>query len=113
MIIQQRLNAYRIMWLFVFFDLPVGSKKEMRAAADFRKSLLKDGFTMMQFSVYTRHCASDESAQVHIRRVKANIPEKGQVSILKITDKQFGDIANFWGAKEQPPSPTPTQMELF
>jgi CRISPR-associated protein Cas2 len=107
------LNAYRIMWLFVFFDLPVLTKKERKAAALFRKNLMKDGFNMMQFSVYTRHCASDESAQVHIKRVKAMIPEKGQVSILKVTDKQFGDIANFWGIKELPPAGSPTQMELF
>ena len=59
---QERLNAYRIMWLFVLFDLPVETKKERKAAADFRKALLKDGFSMLQFSVYNRHCASDESA---------------------------------------------------
>ena len=76
------------MWLFVFFDLPVTTKKERKAATSFRKKLEKDGFNMMQFSVYTRHCASRESADVHIRRVKREIPEYGQVSILMITDKQ-------------------------
>lgn len=50
-----RLNAYHIMWLFVFFDLPVTTKKEMKAASLFRKNLEKDGFSMMQFSVYIRH----------------------------------------------------------
>lgn len=55
---EYRLNAYHIMWLFVFFDLPVSTKKEMKAAALFRKNLEKDGFSMMQFSVYIRHCAS-------------------------------------------------------
>ena len=58
---EYRLNAYHIMWLFVFFDLPVSTKKEMKAAALFRKNLEKDGFSMMQFSVYIRHCASRES----------------------------------------------------
>lgn len=110
---QERLNAYRIMWLFVFFDLPVETKKERKAAANFRKSLLKDGFGMMQFSVYTRHCASDESAAVHVKRTKGSTPEKGQVSILKVTDKQYGDIINIWGAKEKPLAPGPTQMEMF
>jgi CRISPR/Cas system-associated protein endoribonuclease Cas2 len=46
------LNKYRIMWLFVFFDLPTETKKDRRNAQQFRKNLLKDGFTMMQFSVY-------------------------------------------------------------
>jgi CRISPR-associated protein Cas2 len=113
MIRQERLNAYRIMWLFVFFDLPVETKKQRKAAADFRKTLLKDGFSMLQFSVYCRHCASDESAQVHIRRAKTAVPAKGQVSILKITDKQYGEILNFWGAKEEALASTPTQIEMF
>ena len=55
-----RLNAYHIMWLFVFFDLPTNTKTERRHAAQFRKALEKDGFTMMQYSVYVRHCASKE-----------------------------------------------------
>lgn len=94
---EYRLNAYHIMWLFVFFDLPVSTKKEMKAAALFRKNLEKDGFSMMQFSVYIRHCASRESLGVHVRRVKALLPETGKVSILSVTDKQYGDIYNFWG----------------
>lgn len=101
------------MWLFVFFDLPVETKKERKAATDFRKNIMKDGFNMMQFSVYSRHCASDESAQVHIRKTKECVPAKGQVSILKVTDKQYGDIINIWGAKEKPLPPGPTQMEMF
>ena len=113
MIKQERLNAYRIMWLFVFFDLPVETKKERKAAANFRKALLKDGFSMLQLSVYNRHCASDESAQVHIRRTKAATPEKGQVSIVKITDRQYGEIINIWGAKDNPLPPGPTQIEMF
>src|SRR5690554_7679418 len=57
------LNGYRIMWLFVFFDLPTDTKKNRRNAGLFRKNLIKDGFTMMQYSVYMRHCASSESAE--------------------------------------------------
>jgi CRISPR-associated protein Cas2 len=65
-------------------------------ATRFRKDLLKDGFGMMQFSAYNRHCASKVSAEVHVNRVKSFIPEKGQVSILQLTDKQYGNIINFW-----------------
>ena len=96
---ENRLNAYRIMWLFVFFDLPVMTKPECHTATHFRKFLEKDGFSMMQFSVYIRHCASKESAEVHISRIRNNIPEKGQVSILTVTDKQYGEILNYWGCK--------------
>ena len=110
---QIRLNAYHIMWLFVFFDLPVTKKKERKAAARFRKDLLQDGFSMMQYSVYTRHCASKESATVHLKRVKGFVPEKGQVSILQVTDKQYGEIINYWGAKSTPLAQGPKQLELF
>ena len=48
-----------------------------------------DGFTMFQLSVYVRHCASMESAQVHIKRVQGLLPDIGHVVIMCITDKQF------------------------
>jgi len=54
-----RLSAYRLMWLFVLFDLPVDTQSARRAYAQFRKSLLKDGFFRVQYSVYARVCASD------------------------------------------------------
>jgi CRISPR-associated protein Cas2 len=106
-------NAYRIMWLFVSFDLPVVTKIEKKIAANFRKKLLADGFTMLQYSIYTRHCASKESAEVHIKRVKSFIPSKGHVSIMMITDKQYGNIINFWGRKTKPLKKAPPQIELF
>lgn len=101
------------MWIFVFFDLPVTLKKERKAACKFRNDLLKDGFTMLQYSVYIRHCASKESVDVHTSRVKAFMPEKGQVSILFITDKQYSEILNFWGIKTEKLPDGPKQLEIF
>lgn len=65
-----RLNQLRCMWVLVFFDLPTETKKERKVAAKFRKDLLNDGFSMFQFSIYLRFCASRENADVHIKRVK-------------------------------------------
>ena len=107
------LNGYRIMWIFVFFDLPTETKKDRHNASKFRTNLLKDGFNMMQFSVYMRHCASSESADVHEKRVQLLLPPLGKVSVLRITDKQFGNIQNFWGKAEVPKPPGPVQLELF
>ncbi len=107
------LNGYRIMWLFVFFDLPTETKKDRRNASGFRNNLLKDGFSMMQYSVYVRHCASSESADVHEKRIHRLLPPLGKVSVLRITDKQFGNILNFWGKAVVPTAPQPTQLELF
>ena len=110
---EDRLNAYHVMWLFVFFDLPVVTKKERKEATAFRNNLMKDGFVMLQFSVYIRHCASYESMQVHIKRVKALFPPAGMVSILSVTDKQYGDIINFWGKKTKATPSSPLQLEIF
>ncbi len=110
---KSRLNAYRVMWLFVFFDLPTDTKKDRRNYSRFRKDLMQDGFRMMQFSVYIRHCASAQSTEVHVKRVEKIIPKKGQVSIVQITDKQYGEIVNFWGAKTEPLESPPNQLELF
>lgn len=108
-----RLNAYHIMWLFVFFDLPTTTKKERKAATQFRKALEKDGFSMMQYSVYVRHCPSKENMNVHIARVRTSMPPSGLTSILSITDKQYGEIQNFWGKVEQAKLTTPQQLEFF
>ena len=107
------INAYHIMWLYVMFDLPTETKIQRRNAALFRKNLLKDGFGMHQFSVYIRHCASYEAAAVHINRVRAMVPDEGSVSILKVTDKQFGDTIHILGKRYKPPPPAPVQMEFF
>jgi len=107
------INHYRAMWVIVFFDLPTETAEARKKYARFRKKLLKDGFTMMQFSVYIRHCASRENADVHARKIQYALPSEGIVSILSITDKQFGEIKNFWGKKRKRPPPPPTQLEMF
>jgi len=107
------LNGYAIMWLYVMFDLPVETRLQRKVAARFRKELIKDGFAMHQFSVYIRHCASNEAASVHINRVKTLVPDEGLVSVLKVTDKQFGDTIQFVGRKRKPPPPAPVQLEFF
>ena len=109
----ERFSEYRIMWLLVLFDLPTETKKDRHAAANFRKLLVQDGFTMFQFSIYIRHCASIEKAEVHRRRVKTFLPEYGNVCIICITDKQFGDIELFYGKKPKKPDAAGLQLELF
>ena len=108
-----RLNAYRIMWTLVMYDLPTETKMERKAAARFRKELQKDGFSMFQFSMYVRHSSSSENATVHSKRVKKNLPEHGKIGILQITDKQFGDMELFYGAKPVVLPNVPQQLELF
>lgn len=109
----ERLNAYRIMWTLVMYDLPTETKKQRRKAALFRKELIKDGFSMFQFSMYVRHSPSSENAEVHRRRVIRQLPAEGKVGILQITDKQFGQMEIYFGKEEQKTPPGPQQLELF
>ena len=108
-----RLNAYRIMWTLVMYDLPTETKKHRRIAAKFRKEIMKDGFGMFQFSMYVRHSASSENADVHKKRVIKLLPEEGHIGILQITDKQFGQMEIFYGVKKQETPDVPQQLELF
>ena len=108
-----RLNEYRVMWILVLYDLPTETKKDRKIAAKFRKNIMGDGFTMFQFSIYVRHCASMDNAKVRIKRVQSLLPDKGHVGILCITDKQFADIKIFYCQKEKLPNAPYQQLELF
>ena len=111
--IKDRFSEYQIMWVMVLYDLPTETKKERKAAADFRKRIMGDGFTMFQFSIYVRHCASRENMDVHVKRVRSYIPEFGKVGILYITDKQFGEMHLFYGQKPHDTPQAGVQLELF
>jgi CRISPR-associated protein Cas2 len=101
------------MWIVVMFDLPVETKQARRSYSIFRKSLLGDGFIQMQFSIYCRHSASQENANVHLSRVERNLPPDGEVRILTITDKQFERMRIFFWKKRKMPEPPPSQTLLF
>lgn len=101
------------MWIMIFFDLPTDTKQDRKIYGEFRKQLLKDGFTMFQFSIYLRHCPSKETADVHINRVKRMLPEKGHIGIMCITDKQFGNMEIYYGKKDSKAPKVSQQLELF
>ena len=101
------------MWVLIFFDLPTETSEERKIASKFRKEIMQDGFTMFQFSIYLRHCASRENAEVHIKRTKDKLPSKGHIGIMCVTDKQFGMMEIFYGKKEQEVQTPLQQLELF
>jgi CRISPR-associated protein Cas2 len=107
------LSGYRIMWVFVLFDLPVGSKKERKAATKFRQSLLDLGFEMSQFSVYLKFCAGKEQGEALERQIEAQMPSAGKVHIVQITDKQYENIRTYRGKKREPSLKNPSQLALF
>ena len=90
------LSGYRLMWMMVMFDLPVVENKARKQAAKFRKFLLDQGFEMSQYSVYVRFCGNRENTEAYKNKIESHLPDKGKVSILFFTDKQFGRIITFY-----------------
>ena len=107
------INGYQCMWVLAMFDLPTDTKTARKQYALFRRHLLEDGFTMMQYSVYARHCPSKENAEVHVNRIKRHLPPDGEVRVITITDKQFERMNIFWGKTRKPPESAPCQLDLF
>lgn len=105
--------AYRVMWLFAMFDLPVDTKTSRREYAQFRKKLLGAGFTMLQYSVYAKHLPSEEASESLRATVRAALPPRGQVRLMAVTDHQFGKMDVFYGKKRRAAEDPPMQIMLF
>lgn len=101
------------MWLFVFFDLPVKEKKERQTATKFRNFLLKDGYMMIQFSVYARICNGQDRIDKHQQRIQAQIPAKGSVRVMQITDKQYERMKILVGKPTKNEEKKTEQLVLF
>lgn len=89
------------MWLLVMFDLPVKKPDERKAANRFRKFLKKDGYIMMQWSIYGRICNGQERVDKHLKRVQSNLPPEGNVRALQITDRQYKHMKFLLGKPEK------------
>ena len=89
----------RFMRVMVFFDLPVKTKKDRKAYTDFRKFLIKDGFIMVQYSVYSRTVRNHDDAEKHCRIIEKNVPPNGAVRALIVTEKQYTSMRLLVGEK--------------
>ena len=80
------------MRVIVFFDLPVVTGEEKRAYLRFRKYLLKNGFMMVQESVYCKLALNGSAVNAIIENVRKNSPDKGLVQLLTVTEKQYAKM---------------------
>jgi len=108
-----KAEEVRYMWLFVFFDLPVGTKTERRTATRFRKFLKDDGFIMLQFSVYARVMRGEEAVDKHVSRVVKSIPAKGSVRTLSVTEKQYARMRLLIGESSKTEKAASQQLVLL
>ncbi len=90
---------YEFMRLILFFDLPVVSKADRKVYASFRKYLISNGYLMMQYSVYCKLFANREAAVKHMNILQRNVPKKGQIRVLLVTEKQYAKIEIIVGGR--------------
>lgn len=92
--------GYRFMRLLVFFDLPTTSSQEIKRYTLFRRFLIKEGFVMMQESVYTKILLNGTMANLMFERLKKATPKQGLVQTLLITERQFANMSFISGNKK-------------
>jgi len=95
------------------FDLPVDTKEARKQYAIFRKALLKEGFCMLQYSVYGRHCKDEETAAIYRQSVKLHVPPNGQVRVVAVTEAQFAKQDIYYSQKKRKPEKKMDQLMLF
>ncbi len=101
------------MWLFTMFDLPVDEPELRKEYAKFRASLRRQGFTMLQYSVYVHYAASDETEETLRKGIHATLPSHGQVRVISVTDRQFEKMEIYVGKKRKPVEDPPMQLAFF
>lgn len=101
------------MRLIVMFDLPVGTPRQRSAAARFRNDLLKDGYTMMQYSIYVRLCKGVDAISKHRARLLDSVPAMGAVRMMVVTEKQYADMEILLGELAAPDKETAQQIRFY
>lgn len=106
-------SGFRHMWMIVMFDLPVMSKKQRKKAARFRSDLLDMGFRMSQYSVYMKFSGTRNATEALAGRVEKRIPSGGAVTILTLTDQQYGTMKVIRGHHDDPADSERNQLLLL
>ena len=101
------------MWMLVLFDLPVVEKKERKEASDFRMFLLDQGFSMIQYSIYTKVLSSKDACSKYYGLIERNLPAQGKVDIITITDKQYENIKSYVGKMQKSRKNLSKQLLMF
>ena len=86
------------MRILVFFDLPTETAKDRKNYSQFRKFLIKEGFIMMQESVYSKIVLNSQQSNALVERIRKKAPKKGIIQVMNITEKQYSQIEFITGS---------------
>lgn len=100
-------------WCLVMFDLPVTTKQHRKVATAFRNSLLDDGFSMVQFSVYVKYLPLGSQLHRIAKGIKLRLPPNGEVRIVPLSDKQWSEAFRFCNGTVKPTEDAPEQLQIF
>lgn len=89
--------SYRFMRLLVFFDLPTETNEDKRNYRKFHRTLIKNGFMMLQESVYCRMLITPTAERAAMDVIRKNKPPSGSVQMLSVTEKQFSKMEHLVG----------------
>lgn len=106
-------SGYTTMYLIVYFDLPVKTKKDRKEYALFRKVLLRNGFKMMQYSVYSRYCVDNRTVERFQKIVRDELPPKGNVKMMAVTSRIYEKIESFVGREAQESEKAPDVCAFY
>lgn len=92
--------GFRYMRLICYFDLPTFTSTNRRNYRKFRQWLIREGFVMVQQSVYSKLCLNGTAAKIEIDRLERHKPQEGNVMLTLITEKQFASTVFLVGNHE-------------
>lgn len=85
------------MRVLVFFDLPTETLENKREYRKFHKLLIKNGFLMLQESVYSRMLITPSAGRSVLEIIRKNRPSHGIVQVMTVTEKQFESMEYITG----------------
>lgn len=105
--------SYRYMRMILMFDMPTETVEERKAYRKFRKFLLSEGFIMHQFSVYSKLLLNHSANKAMVDRLQANNPQKGSITLLTVTEKQFARMIYLHGERNTHISNSDQRLVFF
>lgn len=97
----QYINFYKQMRLILIYDLPVMEAQDRIIYHKFHNNIIRLGFYMLQYSVYSKVIQNDTSMKQYMIKLEKIMPDKGNVIMMKITEKQYQDMIYLRGEKNK------------
>lgn len=97
----QYINLYKQMRLILIYDLPVTEELDKKIYSRFHRNIIRLGFYMLQYSVYSKVIQNDTSMKQYMIKLERVIPERGHIILMKITEKQYQNMIYLRGEKNK------------